>query len=207
MKRTIIAISRQHGAGGTEIAQLLSARLSIPCYERTVIELAAEKTGFSPSYIEGLEESSSRSFLFNLVSGSYTPASLYPRYDVPVSLPALTAQASVIRELAQKGSCIIVGRCAEYILREDPDVVPVFLRADKADRISFVMKDEGLEDRKAAESRLVKTDRGRMNYYRSYTGEEWGAMENHDLSINTSRTGISGAVDVIVSYLHALGRL
>ena len=196
MKRTIIAISRQHGAGGTAIGKKLGLALGIPCYERTVIELAAEKSGLSPDYINSLEATASRSFLFNLVGQTYTPHTMVPQYDVPVTFSAFAAQGQVIRELAQKGSCIVIGRCAEYILRDDPDCLKVFLGANKEDRIRQVME-EGSLDEKAAEKALRQIDRGRANYYRSYTGEEWGAMENHDLCINTSVTGTDGAVELI----------
>ncbi|MBQ1729979.1 MAG: cytidylate kinase-like family protein [Oscillospiraceae bacterium] len=206
MKRTIIAISREHGAGGTAIGKKLSEELGIPVYERKVIELAAEKSGLSADYIGSLEENSSRSFLFNLVSHSYSPAPMLPQYDVPVTFSAYAAQGQVIKELAAAGSCIVIGRCAEYILRDDPDVITVFLRADREDRIAYVMEESGL-DRKGAEQKLKQIDRGRANYYRGYTGDEWGSVENHDISINTSVSGIDGAVKLIVDLIEATGRM
>lgn len=206
MKRTIIAISREHGAHGTEIGKRLSERLGIPVYERKVIELAAEKSGLSADYIGSLEENASRGFIFNLSGHSYSPMSILPQYDVPVSFSAYSAQSAVITELASQGSAIIIGRCAEYILRDDPDVLPIFLRAEREDRLNYVMHESGL-DRKGAEQKLKQIDRGRANYYRSYTGEEWGSAENHDLSINTSVSGVDGAVDIIVALLKAMGRI
>ena len=206
MKRTIIAISREHGAHGTDIGKRLSARLGIPVYERTVIELAGATSGLSADYLGSLEENSSRGFIFSLSAPGCSPVSMLPQYDVPVSFSAYSAQSAVIRELAAQGSSIIIGRCAEYILRDDPDVVPIFLRADREDRVKYVMDESGL-DRKAAEQKLRQIDRGRANYYRSYTGGEWGSANNHDLSINTSVSGVEGAVDIIVALLGAMGRI
>ena len=168
--------------------------------------LAAEKSGLSPDYINSLEETASRSFLFNLVGHTYTPHTMVPQYDVPVTFSAFAAQGQVIRELAEKSSCIVIGRCAEYILRDDPDCLKVFLGAKKEDRIKRVMEEGGM-DEKTAEKTLRQIDRGRANYYRSYTGEEWGAMENHDLCINTSVTGLDGAVELIRDLVKATGRL
>ena len=143
MKRIVIAISRQYGSGGASVAKALGRELGIPVYERQLIELAADKAGLSPDYIDSLEETSSRSFLFNLVS-THSPGSLVPQYDIPVSFSAYAAQATVIKELASQGSCIIVGRCAEYVLRDDPDCVKIFLRAEDESRITVLWSATGL---------------------------------------------------------------
>lgn len=206
MKRTIIAISREHGAGGGAVGKKLGLALGIPAYERTVIELAAEKSGLSAEYVNALEETASRSFLFNIVSTTYSAHNMLPQYNVPVTFSAYAAQGEVIRELAARGSSVIIGRCAEYVLREDPDCVKVFLRANREDRIAAVMRESDLSE-SDAERRLRQIDRGRANYYRGFTGEKWGAMEHHDLCINTSTTGIDGAVSAIIAALRAMGRL
>lgn len=205
MKRIIVAISRQYGSGGASVAKLLGRELGIPVYERQLIEMAAEKAGLSPGYIDSLEETSSRSFLFNLVS-THSPGSIVPQYDIPVSFSAYAAQAAVIRELAGRGSCIIVGRCAGYILRDDPDCVKIFLRADDDARVTRVMERYGL-GRKDAEKRLKKMDKGRSNYYRSFTGEEWGDVYAHDLCLNTSFTGVEGAADTLIAFLKTTKKL
>lgn len=205
MKRLIIAISRQYGSGGASVAKALGRELGIPVYERQLIELAASKAGLSAEYIDSLEETASRSFLFNLVA-THTPGTLVPQYDIPVSFSAYAAQATVIKELASQGSCIIVGRCAEYILRDDPDCVKIFLRAEDESRIARIMERYGLQ-RKEAEKRLKKMDKGRSNFYRSFTGEEWGNVYNHDLCINTSVTGVDGAVDTVITFLKTTKKL
>jgi len=201
MKKMVVAVSRSYGSGGELIGEKLAAGLGIPVYDKAIIEMAAEKSGLSSDYIDKLEEHASSSFLFNLVSTSYNAPAMLPQYDVPISYTAFSAQVSVIRELAERGSCVIVGRCSEYILRDDPECVKVFIYADREQRLQYVMKMFKL-DRKTADAKLTRIDKGRSNYYKNFTGENWGSVYNHDLSINATRTGISGAVEVIKSFLH-----
>lgn len=204
MKRIIVSISRQYASGGEAVAKALGAKLGIPVYERQVIELAAQKAGLTPDYIDSLEENASRSFLFNLVTAGGVGAA--PTYDVPLSFSAYSAQAAVIKELAAKGSCVIVGRCGDYILRDDPDLVRVFISADDNIRVKRVMERFSLTEREA-EKRIRKLDKGRANYYLSFTGEEWGAITGRDLVLNTSALDADSAADVIIALLKALGKV
>lgn len=207
MKKTVIAMSRSYGSGGNAVGKTLAAQLGIPFYEKAIIEMAADKSGLSSEYIDGLEAKASRSFLFNLVSSSYPNISMgVPQYDIPVTYTAFSAQSEVIRELAQRDSCVIAGRCAEYVLRDDPDCFRIFIYANNEDRIAYTMKAYNL-DAKAAEAKLAKIDKGRSNYYKTYTGEAWGNPFSHDLCINTSRCGTDGAVNAILSFLRSAGRL
>lgn len=207
MKKNIIAISRSYGSGGNAVGKTLAAELGIPFYEKAIIEMAADKSGLSADYIDKLESNASRSFLFNLVSSSYPTVSMgIPQYDVPVTYTAFSAQSEVIRELAAHGSCVVVGRCSEYVLRDDPDCIKVFIYANYEDRLNYTMKAFDL-DQKAAESRLSKIDKGRANYYKTYTGETWGSLYNHDICINTSHCGTDGAVNAIMAYLKSAGKL
>ena len=206
MKRTIIAISRSYGSGGTLIGQKLAAELGIPMFNKQIIEMAAQKSGLSPDYIDRMEDHASNSFLFNLASTAYPVTSLTAQYDVPITFAAFSAQSTVIRELASRDSCVIIGRCADYILRDNADCVKVFIYADKSDCIAYTMKAYNMEQ-KAATSKLAKIDKGRANYYKNFTGEAWGSVHSHDLCFNSSRTGYDGAVEVIKGYLKAVGRL
>ena len=203
MEKFIIAISREYGSGGTHVARKLAAELGIPLYDKSIIEMAAEKSGLSSDYIDRLEDHASSSFLFNIASTAYAPTSMLPQYEVPISYTAFNAQGDVIRELAEKeGSSIVVGRCAEYILRDNPNCIKIFIHADRADRVKFVMDGYNLGEKEAA-GKLAKIDKGRANYYRNFTGEAWGSLYAHDLCLNTSRIGVDGAAAVIKAYLKA----
>ena len=132
MENYVIAISREFGSGGRHVGEKLGLELGIPFYSRDIIEQAASKSGLSVDFIEQMEERASNSFLFNLVSATYTSPSLMAQYDIPVSHKAFFAQAAAIQEMAEKSSCVIVGRCADYILRDHPNcikVLPSWIRA------------------------------------------------------------------------------
>ncbi len=204
MENYVIAISREFGSGGRHVGEKLGLELGIPFYSRDIIEQAASKSGLSVDFIEQMEERASNSFLFNLVSATYTSPSLMAQYDIPVSHKAFFAQAAAIQEMAEKSSCVIVGRCADYILRDHPNCIKVFIYADRADRIER-LKTEYSYTAKDVDQRLTKLDKGRANYYKHYTCENWGSVKNHDLSINTSVTGINGAAKIIATLVRELG--
>ncbi len=206
MKKTIVAISRAYGAHGTTVGSKLAALLGVPMFDKKILDLASERSGLSSEYIGKLEENITGSFLFNLAAGAYSTHGFHHSYDVPMSYTAFTAQANAIQEIAKKGSCVIVGRCSDYLLRDDPDCVKVFLYAQREDRLAQCKREFGLDD-KGAEQQLRKLDRNRSNYYKNFTGENWGDVYAHDLSINVTGIGTDGAVDVIMDYLKAAGRL
>ncbi len=206
MKKTVIAISRAFGSGGAPIGRKLAQTLGVPLFDRKLIELASEKSGLSADYIENLENHATSSFLFNLAAAAYPSGSFAAPYEMPVTFSAYAAQSSVIREAAARDSCVIVGRCAEYVLQDDPNCVKVFLYANREDRVKFTMHEFNL-DAKAAEAKLAKLDKARATYYKDFTGETWGNVYAHDLAVNTSVTGHDGAVEVIMGFLRACGRL
>jgi len=196
MKRTIITISREYGSGGRTIGILLAKELGIPCYDRAVIEKAAEKSGMSPEFIENVEERATSSFFFNLSQATYTSFTPVLTYEVHPTDRAFFAQAEVIREIAAHGSAVIIGRCADYILRDDPDAIHIFLHGDREDRLRRIIEEYGVPAQEAKEQ-LKQIDKGRANYYKSYTGGNWGDARRYDVCLNTSRTGIPGAVAAI----------
>ena len=206
MKKFTLAISRAYGSGGRIVGQHLAARLGIPCYDKLIIEETAQKSGLSKDYINRLEEHITSSFLFNLASASVITPMGYVGYDVPVSYKAFSVQSEVIRELAGKTACVVIGRCSEYILKDEENCVKVFIYADRADRIKRISGEYGLTEQEA-DARLTKTDKARANYYKTFTGETWGSPYDHDLCINTSKVGTAGAVDVITEYLKKAGLL
>ena len=196
MAYSIITISREFGTGARLIGREVAALLNYGYYDRALIEMAAERTGLSEEFIERTEEKASNSFLFNLATAAYLASDVTAEYTVPVNDQAFMIQSDVIRDIARTGNGVIVGRCADYVLRDHPQLLRVFIYADKEDRINRIVNEYG-QDAKNAESVLTKIDKGRANYHKFYTGTNWRSMDNYDLCINTSRTGIQGAVMAI----------
>ena len=196
MNNQVITISRQFGSGGRLIGQKLAEDMGMGYYDKVLLALAAEKSGLSPDFIERLEEQASSSFLFNLSTASQASSNFFYQYDVPLNDKAFFAQAAVIKELADKENCVIVGRCAEHILRDRPDCLKVFICASKETRLKRLIDEYGMGE-KEAKDRLDRLDKGRANYYKHYTGEQWGSIQNHDLCINTDVSGVDGAVALI----------
>ena len=197
MNNYVISISREFGSGGRMIGKKLAARLGIPCYDRTLIQKTAEKSGLSPEFIARAEERA-RSRLHLPLSSMGPGVSTYTQQGVPVSLQAFFAQSEVIRELADEGPCVIVGRCSDYVLGERPECLKVFIHGDLPDRVTRCAEEYHI-------SAPNMTDRGRANYYNYYTGFNWGEMRRYDLTINSSVTGIEGAVELIAALVRLRG--
>ncbi len=204
MKKFVVAISRQYGSGGRTIAKTLANRLEISCFDKTIIRLTADKSGLEPEYVEKSEEKVGNSFLFSMQYSAYSSLDSLVYYDTTTNDKMFVAQSTVISDLAARESCVIVGRCADYVLRDMPELVRVFIRADMPDRVARAVGDYGLTE-KGAEAAVKKADKARSNYYKYYTTHVWGAASNSDLMINSSFTGIDGAADVIMALLAAKG--
>ena len=199
MKTPIIAISREFCSGGRLVGEAVAAELGVPFYDRKLIELAAEKSGFSADYIEHSESQPPTSFLYGLaISGKGG----YSFHETPISDRAFFAQAEVIRELAAHGGCVIVGRCAGYILRENPNLLSVFLFAPPETRLQRARELYGMTRDDLAEY-MTRVDKGRRRYHKTYTGETWNDLRCYDLCINTAKTDIDGAAHAILA---AVGR-
>ncbi len=195
-KHKVITISRQYGSGGRIVGKLLAERLGIPFYDNELISLAAEKTGLSKECFVNAEETSTGNLLLSLTT--LTPS--IDTFGLPMNEKIFLVQSQVIKEVAEKGSCVIVGRSADYILSEMEDCINVFLQADLKDRIARAVTQYSLPE-KNAESAVIKTDKRRANYYNYFTGLKWGKSENYDLILNTSRMELNGIVDVIEKYV------
>jgi len=196
MKNLVVAISRQFGSGGRLVGKKLAEEMGINYYDKVLLALSSEKSGLSPDFIDRLEEQASSSFLFNLSTSAQATPNFFYRYDVPVNDKAFFAQAAVIKELADKESCVIVGRCSDYILRQNKNCLKVFIYANREMRLQRLINEYGM-NMNEAKDKLTKMDKGRANYYKHYTGEEWGDVQSFDMSINTDTAGIDGAVKVI----------
>lgn len=195
----VISISREFGSGGRIIGKKLATKLGIPCFDRTIIQKTAEKSGLSPDFIARAEERARSRFHWTIAPlGMGAPT--FATQSIPVSHQAFFAQAEVIRELADQGPCVIVGRCSDYVLDDRPECVKVFIHADMNARIERSVHEYGVPEDNAA-AYIHQMDRGRSNYYNYYTGHNWGDMRLYDLTINSTSTGIDGAVDLIVAML------
>jgi len=200
MDEFIVTISREYGSGGRYVGELLADELDIPFYDKDIIQMVSKKSGLSEGLIEKSEEYMPNAFLHNLKYSAYSGYDSVTFYDTPVTDKVFLAQSDVIKEIASQGSCVIVGRCADYILRDDPRLVTVFIRAALDDKVDRAVKYYNLSAEKAPE-RIRKIDKHRTNYYKYYTSRQWGNFDNFDLAINTTFTGIDGAVALIATML------
>lgn len=176
-----IAIGRQYGSGGRDLGAKLAEKLNCDFYDKEIIQLAAGSTGYTPEYISKREETMTNSLLYDLVHEMYAYSDEYE----PPKDKIFEAEAEVIKSAAKKGNCVIVGRCADAILKDNPDCVSVFLSAPLKTRIQTVMKRDGL-DEKAAKHKIEQTDRRRADNYRYYTRRVWGMSGNYQMCIDTS---------------------
>ena len=198
MQSKIITIGRQYGSGGREIGEKLAARLSIPCYDKAIVERTAKEKGYCEEVILQFDESYSKSLLFSLAMNSY--GSWYSNNDYkPLQVSVREAQVNIIRTLAKKGSCVIVGRAADSIL-EDMDCTNIFIHADDANRISRIMQCQNCSEKKAAET-MVSIDKERAQFYHHYSEKRWGNAANYHLSVDTGKLGVNKTVELIAAYL------
>ena len=206
MDKIVIAISREFGSGGRLVGELVAKKLGIQQFDRALIELAAEKSGLSKEFIEKSEDQATSSFLFSLAASAQTPSGYFMHYDTPVNDKAFFAQSSVIKDLANKGSCVILGRCAGFILREHKQLLSVMIRADKQDRVNRCREEYGMTERNL-EDIVTKRDKARSNYHKYYTGESWYDVRAYNMVLDTTYMGIDGAVAAIIAAIEARGKM
>lgn len=201
-KERVITIARQFGSGGREIGEALAKELGIKCYDKELISLAAKESGVDPEIFNNVDEKATNSLLYSLSLGLYSFGSGFSADRLPVNDKLYLLQHKIIKKLALEGSCVIVGRCADYVLRDNNNVVRLFICADMDYRIERVVSVKGVKESKA-EQVINKTDKSRANYYNFYSGMKWGESENYDLSINRTKLTVDQAVGVIKGYLKA----
>ena len=197
----VITISRQYGSGGREVGQKLADYYGIPFYDNEIISHAAKESGFSEVAFERAEEKATNSFLYSLAMGM----SAYGNMDLGISSMSVDdrlflAETKVTRRFAQQGSCVIVGRCADYVLKDMPNVVNVFVAADIPSRVKRAIEVYELPKAKAEEN-ILKFDKRRSNYYNFHTGKKWGDVNNYHISIRSDFGGIDHTVHTLISYL------
>jgi len=192
-QKFVITIGRQIGSGGKAVGERLARSFGIPVYDKRLIKMAAERTGFHPEFFERADEKPDKGFFATLLAYLRSPfAGDDALYDNPLTHDALfKMQSDVIRQLADSESCIFVGRCADYILREHPRCVNLFISASREERIRRLAAQRSLTPEAAAEL-METTDRKRAAYYNHCSNRTWGAAATYHLSIDSSALGIDG---------------
>ena len=196
MTNKIITISREFGSGGRTIGKLVAEKLGIPFYDKELVDHIALETGFAPTFVEEHGEHAPGNSIF---------AYAFAHQSVPGIVNGLSTadflwnvQCNVILQLAEKGPCVIVGRNADYILKDRKDCLHAYIHADKTFRADRIVKLYG-ESEKTPEARLQEKDKRRRVNYHHYTGRTWGTAQNYDLCLNSSTLGIDACVEIILS--------
>ncbi|MGN1328671.1 MAG: AAA family ATPase [Eubacterium sp.] len=198
MQNYVISIGRQFGCGAHEIAQELSKILGIPYLDKEIIKRAAKDSGFDENIFSFYDERPTRSFLYNMSTDGITGVT---GNGISLEDRVFQYQFDTIRKLVQEGSCIIVGRCADYILQDHPNLFTVFLHADEEFRKQRINELYGLDGKSAAKE-LKAVDKKRARFHNFYSDKKWGDASTYDLSIDVSRIGIDGTIDLISHYVN-----
>ena len=193
---TIITIERQYGSGGHLIGEKLAESLGIPFYDSELIKVAAKESGICEEIFESFDEKPTTSFLYSLVMDPYSLGYNSNSFDLPLNHKVFLAAFDTIKELASKGPCVFVGRCADYALEEYDNVLSVFIHADMDARIRRIARIYDLTDAKAKDM-IIKTDKKRSSYYNYYSNKRWGDVDSYDMCLNSSMLGIEGTAEAI----------
>ena len=194
----IVTIGRQFGSGGREIGQKLAKRLEIPLYDHRLVSMAAKELGIKQSIAAKADEESLNAFLsgYQVNTTTYSQFINAASYVYSLNEDVYEKQRKIILTLASKGPCVIIGRCADYILKDSYECINVFICANRKDRIERIMKRYDMTERKAA-AKIRKTDRDRRYYYEDHTGYDWGSIESHQALFNVSLIGQEKIVDIL----------
>ena len=199
-KHTIITIGRQFGSGGKEIGLKVAEHLGIKCYDNELLSIAAKESGLCEEVFKAHDEKPTNSFLYSLVMDTYHPYGTSGMLDVPLSQKIFLAQFDTIKKIARQVSCVFVGRCADYALQDDFNIISVFITSDLETKTKRICERLNVTPSKAKEL-IIKTDKKRASYYNYYTNKKWGNTNSYDLCINSGRLGIDNSVELILHYL------
>ena len=192
----VIAVSRQYGSGGHEIGRKLADKLGVKFYDKELLAKIAKDSGMSKNLIEYYDEMPTKSLLFSLAMDAY-PMSFT---EVPINQKVFQAQVETIRKIAEEESCVIIGRCADSILSDNPRLISVFIHASMDAKIARVKERDGLSEDKARE-RIIKTDKKRASFYNYYSlDKRWGDVASHDITLDSSKLGIDKSVELLYEY-------
>ena len=199
MGKKIITISREYGSGGRQVGLTVAKKLGMEFYDKELIDAAAKEIGFPTELIADREQRLTNSLLYNFAMGTLYGIA-YPREpkvsELPLTEQIYQAQKKAIEEAAKRGSCIFVGRCADYILKSRPDVLRVFIYADRDIRKRRAIEEYG-EIEEYIDEFMYQTDKRRRIHYENYTNQKWGSRENYDLMLNSGDLGLDKCVELL----------
>ena len=199
-EKIIYTIGRQFGSGGRQIGKALSAKLGIPYYDKELLTLAAKDSGFSEALFQNVDEKPASSLLYSLVMGNYPMSSGTLGFnEMPLNDQLFLIQSNTIRKVASQGSCIIIGRCADYVLKGNKDLISVFVHAPLEARVKRAIECYGIDPAKA-EDVCLRNDKSRANFYNYYSDHKWGMCRTYSLSLDSAAIGIEGCVDEIIRF-------
>jgi len=196
-KKIVITIAREFGSGGHEIGEIIAKELGISFYDTKLIDLSEAESGLTPEYVKEHEQKLANNLLFDLYEQNYA----YVNEEMPPLDTLFMVQSKVIRDICEKESCVIVGRCADYVLKNNPDCFNIFIHADKKFRIERIIKEYGIAA-DMAEKELERKDRDRTNYCKHYTHRIWGMASNYNLTIDSSIFGPKKSAALIIDALN-----
>lgn len=201
MANQIITIGREFGSGGQYVGEELAKRLGVRLYDKELLQQAAKESGFCEEIFESHDEKPTNSFLYSLVMDTYSANgySTASFLDMPLNHKVFLAQFETIKKIAERESCVIVGRCADYALANHPNCINVFVKADMDDRVKLVAKRANLTESKAKDM-IIKQDKQRASYYNYYTSKKWGDSKSYNLCLDSSKLGIEGCVEMILKF-------
>lgn len=207
MKHAVITIAREYGSGGRTIGQMLAKELGIHYYDRQLMQLASDDSGINEALFANADEKLKTTALFKVAKRVYNGELITPdREDFVSNDNLFNYQAKIIRELAAEESCVIIGRCADFVLKDNPNVLRVFVHADEEHCVARANELSPMPE-KELRKYMADVDKRRGAYYKYYTGKEWTDARNYDLCLDSSKIGYQGCVDAIKNMLEIKGLL
>ncbi len=198
-KKIIITIARQYGSGGREIGERIAKLLEIPIYDKELITEAAANGNLSEEVLKNVDESAANSLLYTLAMGSNVMGHGAFGYKMPINDKLFILQSDVIKKYASEGSAVIIGRCSDYVLKDEASILRLFIYGDLEHRKARIAKRHPELKSSQIIDVINKTDKRRASYYNFYTGNKWGKYDNYDMAINSSTLGIEGTAEVIAT--------
>jgi len=204
-KKILITIARQFGSGGREIGERVAKILDIPLIDKELIKDAASNGELSEEVIKSADESAANSLLYTLAMGSNVlGTTMHFGYKMPINDKLFILQSDAIKQYASKGSCVIIGRCADYVLRDEPSLFRIFIYGDLDHRKERVKERHPELKSSQIIDVINKTDKRRASYYNFYTGNKWGKYDNYDMAINSSTFGVEETAELIAASVKKL---
>lgn len=201
MDNFVITIARGYGSGGRTIGKMLAERLGVHYYDRELMRLASDESGINEELFVKADEVLKKSLLYHIARKTYKGESIPPDSDDFVSNDNLFHyQAKVIKELASQESCVIVGRCADYVLKDESNVIKIFIHAPFEECVETLKSMYSLSESEI-KKKITSIDKHRAEYYKYYTGRDWENAANYDLCLNSSNLGFEKCVDIVIEYM------